>query len=93
MRKFIIEREAPGLGRGTAEQLRAAVHGSNEALGKVGPGIQWQQSYVTADGTYCVYLAENEELIREHARRIGTPVKRIVEVRAILDPSSAESPR
>lgn len=88
MRKFIIEREVPGIGGSTSEQLRSGAQTSNEALADVGPGIQWQHSYVTADGTYCLYLAESEELIREHAKRSGFPANRITEVHTMFDPTT-----
>jgi hypothetical protein len=92
MRKFVIEREIAGVGALDACALADAAHRSNAALAALGPGIQWQQSYVTADRTYCVYLAESEELIRAHAARSGFPASRISEVSAIIDPATAVGP-
>ena len=88
MRKYIIERHIPGVGSLDAQGLRGAAQQSNAALAECGPGIQWLESYATADKTFCVYLAENEELIREHAKRSGFPATTISEVKAILDPST-----
>lgn len=89
MRKFIIEREIPGIGGSTPEQLRDGARTSNAALAEVGPGIQWQHSYVAGDKTFCVYLAENEELIRAHAERSGFPADEITEIHTIFDPTTA----
>lgn len=88
MRKFIIEREIPGIGATTQDGLKAAAQQSNRALADVGPGIQWLETFVTADKTFCVYLAENEDLIREHAKRSGFPANKITEVRSMFDPST-----
>jgi hypothetical protein len=88
MRKYIIEREIPGVGRLNADGLCSAAQKSNQALAQVGPGIQWQESFVTTDKTFCVYLAENEDLIRQHAERSGFPASRITEVTAVFDPST-----
>lgn len=88
MRKFVIEREVPGIGGSTPDELRSGAQTSNKALAEVGPGIQWQHSYVTADGTYCVYLAESEDLILEHARKSGFPADKITEVYEMFDPST-----
>ena len=88
MRKFIIERDVPGIGALQADGLKEAAQQSNRALAQVGPGVQWLETYVTADKTFCVYLAENEDLIREHARCSGFPANRITEVTAIMDPST-----
>lgn len=87
LRRFIIEREIPGVGRLGPEQLGEAARTSNGALARIG-GIQWQHSYVTADKTFCVYLAESEEAIREHARLSGFPATRITEVTDIIDPTT-----
>ncbi len=89
MRKFVIEREIPGVGKLDSCGLADAAGKSNAALGELAPRVQWQQSYVAADRTFCVYLAENEEAIREHARRSGFPANRIVEVTTVIDPSTA----
>ena len=91
MPKFLIEREIPGAGNMTSEQLQAAAMKSVEVLKELGPGIQWLHSYFTDNKVYCVYLAENEDVIREHARKSGFPANRIARVRQLLDPSSAES--
>ena len=92
MRKFIIEREIPKVGTLEREQLRAAAEKSNEALAKLAPHVQWQQSYVAADRTFCVYLAEDEDVVREHARISGLPANRIFEVSKVIDPSTARDP-
>lgn len=88
MRKFLIERDIPGIGGSTPDQLRIGAQKSNCALSEIGAGIQWQHSYVTGDRIYCVYLAESEDLIREHARRSGFPASRISPVEAVMDPST-----
>ena len=90
MPKFVIEREIPGAGSMTAEQLQAAAMKSVEVLKELGPGIQWLHSYFTDNKVYCVYLAEDEKIIREHARKSGFPATRISRVRQLLDPSAAE---
>jgi len=89
MKKYVIERPIPGVGSLTRNQLHAGSARSCAALDELGPDIQWVQSYVTADKIYCVYLAANEELIREHARRSGFPASSIAAVRAIIDPTMA----
>ena len=77
MRKFLIEREIPGVGSFDSCALSDAASKSNGALAELAPRVQWQQSYVTADGTYCVYLAEDEDAIRAHAELSGFPASRI----------------
>ncbi len=89
MRKFMIEREIGGVGALDSCGLAQAARKSNAALAELAPRVQWQQSYVTADRTFCVYLAENEDAIREHARRSGFPANRIVEITTVIDPSTA----
>ena len=89
MRKYIIEREMTGVGKSTDQELKAASARSNQVLTELGQGIQWQSSYVAGDKIYCVYLAENEGLIRQHSKQSGFPADRITEVRAVLDPASA----
>jgi len=89
MRKYVIEREIDGVGKLSDVDLCSASATSNRALAKLGPGIQWVQSYVTADRTFCTYLAENESLIHEHAKLSGFPATRIYEVTAMIDPSTA----
>ncbi len=90
MPKFIIEREILGIGSLPPAELQDASKKSNEALDALGPKIQWVESYVTSDGTYCVYIAPSEELIREHAKLSGFPANKIVEVKARIDPTTAE---
>ena len=90
MPKFVIEREVPGAGNLTEAELREVSLKSVKVLGELGPEIQWLHSYVTGDKVYCVYIATDEGIIREHAKRVGLPANRISAVRALLDPSSAE---
>lgn len=90
MPRFLIEREIPGAGDLTAEQLAAISQKSCGVLQQLGPQIQWVQSYVTGDKVTCVYVAPNAELVREHARQGGFPADRVLEVRAIIDPTTAE---
>jgi len=89
-RQFVIEREIPGAGRLTPEELKAASKKSLEVLQELGPGIQWQHSYVTADKVYCVYTAPSKELIIEHAKRAGVPANLISEVSSIVSPATAQ---
>ncbi len=90
MPKYIIEREILGIGSAPPAELQSGAQRSNEALDALGPKIQWVESYVTSDGTYCVYIAPSEELIREHAKLSGFPANKIVEVKARIDPTTAE---
>jgi hypothetical protein len=90
MPKFMIEREIPGAGSMTPEQLQAAAMRSVAALKELGPEIQWLHSYFTDNKVYCVYLAADEKIILEHARKGGFPANRISRVRQLLDPSAAE---
>lgn len=91
LRKYVIEREVRGIGQSTPEGLCAIADKSNGVLGRLGTRIQWIQTYVAADKTFCIYLAESEELIREHARLSGFPANRITEVVAVIDPSTARN--
>lgn len=91
MRKFIIERELPEIGSANRETLKAAAQKSNGVLRELGPDIQWVESYVAGDRTFCVYLAKDEAIIREHARKSGFPATRIVEIRKMIDPTTAQS--
>jgi hypothetical protein len=91
MPKYVIEREIPDIGRLTPEQLQAISQKSCAVLNNLGPQIQWVESYVMDDRVYCIYIAPNEELIREHARQGGFPANRISEVRTIIDPTTAGS--
>jgi hypothetical protein len=90
MPKYLIEREIPGAGSLSPEQLQAISQKSCGVLRHLGPQVQWVESYVTDDKVYCVYLAPNAELIREHARQGGFPAQRISEVRRMIDPTTAE---
>jgi hypothetical protein len=93
MQRFVIERDIPGAGRMTPEELREAAAKSNKVLRLLGPDIQWVRSYVTGDKLYCVYNASSAELIREHAAKSGFPANRITPVAAVIDPTTAnESP-
>jgi hypothetical protein len=92
MRKYIIERGIPQVGSMEREQLKGAAAKSNEALAKLAPRVQWQQSYVVADRTFCVYLAEDEGVIREHSKLSGFPADRIMEVQKVIDPTTARDP-
>jgi cell division inhibitor SulA len=89
MHKFVIEREIPGAGNLSATDLQGISQKSCGVLKELGPQIQWVESYVTDDKIYCVYLAPNQELIREHAKRGGFPANRISQVRTIIDPTTA----
>jgi Nickel responsive protein SCO4226-like len=91
MTRFVIEREIPGAGKMSPEQLQAISQESCSVLGNLGPEIQWIESYVTDEKIYCVYIAPNEETIRMHAQQGGFPANRISEVRAVIDPITAES--
>lgn len=83
----MIEREIPGAGSLTEDQLREVSLQSLRALGEIGPQIQWLHSYVTEDKVYCVYLAPDEHTIREHARKAGIPANRVAAVRRLIDPA------
>ena len=90
MPKFLIEREIPGAGDLSAEQLQAISQKSCGVLSNMGPQIQWVESYVTDDKVYCVYIAPDEEMVREHARRGEFPANRISEIKSVIDPTTAE---
>jgi hypothetical protein len=90
MPKYIIEREVPGVGKMTRQELQAVSQKSCSVLNKLGPQIQWMESYVTGDKLYCVYIAPNEEMVREHARQGGFPANRISEIKSVIDPTTAE---
>jgi hypothetical protein len=90
MPKYVIERELPGAGELTADQLKGASQTSCGVLSNMGPQIQWLQSYVTDDKIYCVYIAPNAEMVREHARQGGFPANSVKEVVTIIDPTTAE---
>ena len=90
MPKYVIEREFPEAGKLSGDALQAISQKSCGILKDLGPQIQWVQSYVTDDKIYCVYIAPNEELVREHAEQGGFPANRISEIRTIIDPTTAE---
>jgi hypothetical protein len=90
MPKFIIERDIPQAGKLSLEDLKAIPQKSCGVLREMGPQIQWVQSYVTDDKIYCVYLAPDEESVREHAAKGGFPANRVSQVRSIIDPTTAE---
>jgi hypothetical protein len=90
MPKFIIERDVPGAGRLSADELQAIAQRSCAVLSGLGPEIQWLESHVTDDKLYCVYIARDAELIRRHAREGGFPINRIAEIRRTIDPTTAE---
>jgi uncharacterized protein DUF4242 len=90
MPKYVIERDLPGAGKLTIDELRGVSQKSCSVLNKLGPEIQWIHSYVTADKIYCIYRAPNEAMIREHARQGGFPANKISEVSTIIEPTSAE---
>lgn len=89
MKKYMIERDIPGVGQMTGDQLKGAAATSNAALCQLGPKVQWQQSYVAGDKTFCVYLAESEEVIREHSQLSGFPANKITEISGVIDPATA----
>lgn len=91
MPKFVIEREIPGAGSLSPEQLQAISQKSCSVLQDLGPQIQWLQSFVTDNKIYCVYIAPNEEMVREHARQGGFPANAVVQVRHVIDPTTAEA--
>ena len=91
MPKFVIEREIPGAGDLSAQDLQAISQKSCGVLQNMGPQIQWVQSYVTGDKVYCVYIAPDEEMVREHAQQGGFPANRISEVKSVIDPTTAEN--
>lgn len=90
MPKYVIERELPGAGKLSEAELQSISQKSCDVLRKLGPHIQWVQSYVTEDKIYCVYIAPNEKMVREHAEQGGFPANRISEVSSVIDPITAE---
>ena len=91
MPKYVIERELPGAGDLSAEELRGISQTSCNVLNQMGPQIQWVQSQVTDDKIYCTYIAPNEDMIRQHAEQGGFPANKVSEVRSIIDPTTAEA--
>lgn len=90
MPKYLIERNIPGASKLTEAELKSISQTSCGVLSKMGPQIQWVQSYVAGDKIYCVYIAPNEEMIREHAKQGGFPANVVTEVTTIIDPTTAE---
>lgn len=91
MKRYLIERDIPGIGEMSVTELCGAARASNEALRQLAPKVQWVHSYVAKDKTFCVYLAENEEVVRQHAELSGIPVARISEISEIIDPLTANN--
>ena len=91
LRRFMIERDIPGIGAMSTTELCGAARASNQAIGQIGNDIQWQHSYVAGDKTYCIYLAKDEATIRKHAELSGIPVADITEVSQIIDPLTANN--
>jgi hypothetical protein len=89
VKKFVIEREIPAIGSKARDDFKAAAAKSNDVLAQLSPDIHWVQSYVTGDKIFCVYLAKDEAVIREHAKRSGFPANQIHEVRRLIDPTTA----
>ena len=90
MPKYVIERNIPGLGNMSDAEVQAVSQKSCDVLRNLGPSIQWLESYATQDKLYCIYIAPNEEIIREHAKQGGFPADRISQVGRIIDPTTAE---
>lgn len=93
MPKFVIERELPGAGKLSSNELQAISQKSCGVLRNLGPQIQWVHSYVTDDKIYCIYIAPDEKTIREHAKQGGFPANRVSEIRTVIDPTTAENAR
>jgi len=89
--RYVIEREIPGAGKLSPQELQAIAQKSCSVLDQLGPKIQWVQSFVTGDKIYCVYIAPDEQLVREHARQGGFPANSVAEVKSIIDPTTAEA--
>lgn len=89
LKRYVIERDIPAVGSMTRPQLKGAAETSNSALSKLAPKVQWQHSYVAKDKTFCIYLAQDEDAIREHAKLSGFPATKITEVATIIDPITA----
>jgi len=89
LRKYVIERDLPAVGSLEREQLKAGAAKSNAALKELGPAIQWVESYVAGDKTFCIYLAENEDIIRKHSEISGFPANKVTEIRRTIDPTTA----
>ncbi len=90
MPKFVIEREIPGAGKLSAEELQAISQKSCSVLNQMGPQIQWVHSYVTDDKVYCIYIAPDEQAVRKHAEMGGFPANSVAQIRTVIDPTTAE---
>ena len=90
MPRFLIERIVPNAGKLSAQDLKAIAQKSNSVLMDLGPAIQWIQSFVTGDRLFCTYIAPDAEIIREHARRGGFPADNVIEIKTVIDPTTAE---
>lgn len=91
MKRYVIERDIPGIGEFSLTELCGASRASNQAIANIGPSIQWQHSYVAGEKTFCIYLAESEEDIRRHSEESGIPATKITEVPQIIDPLTANN--
>ena len=91
LKRFIVEREVPGIGQMSVTELCGAARASNHAIDEIGPTIQWQHSYVASNKTFCVYLADDEDVIRKHSELSGIPVTAITEVPQVIDPLTANN--
>ena len=91
MKRYVIERDMPGIGTKAREDFRAASEKSNMVLAQLAPHIQWEHSYVSADRITCIYLAQDEAIIRKHAEMAGFPANRILEVKRVIDPTTANA--
>ena len=91
MPKYVIERDVAGAGKWSPQERQAVAQKSNAVLRELGPDIEWVESYVSDDKIYCVYIAANEDIVREHARKGGFPADRISQVRTVIDPTTAEA--
>ncbi len=91
MKRYIIERDIPDIGSADRDALREAAKKSNSVLAELAPNIQWIESYVAGDKTFCVYMAEDEEVIHEHAKRSGFPATKVTEIRKIIDPTTEKA--
>jgi len=89
MKRYVIERSIPGVGKLNREQLKGAAVTSNDALAKLPGKVQWEHSYIVDDKTFCIYLAENEAAVQEHAKLSGFPANKVTEVRTVIDPMTA----
>jgi hypothetical protein len=90
MPRYVIERTVPGVHRLNAEAMKNLAASSNKVLHEMGPDVQWEHSYVAPDKLFCVYLAANEDLVREHAKRGGFPVDKVTQVKTVIDPTTGE---